>query len=194
MDPDQMSLFDPPAAGMPEGLAYAPELIAQDAERELVEHMRDLPFAPFEFQGFVGKRRTVSFGWQYRFDGSGLAEAEPIPDWLLPLRARAAAFAGLDAGSLVHALLIEYDAGAGLGWHRDRPVFGDVVGVSLLSEAPLRFRRRMGDKWERFTLKAAPRSAYLLQGAARSEWEHSLAPVTTLRYSATFRTLAARKG
>ena len=192
MDADQMSLFEAPAAGMPEGLAYAPELIGPDEERDLVERMRGLPFAPFEFQGFLGKRRTVSFGWQYRFDGSGLAEAEPIPDWLEPLRARAAALAALEPDSLVHALLIEYDVGAGLGWHRDRPVFGDVVGVSLLSEAPLRFRRRSGDKWERYTLRAAPRSAYLLRGAARTEWEHSLAPVATLRYSATFRTLRSR--
>jgi len=192
MDKDQIDLFGAPAAGLPKGLVYKPELIGAEAESELVARFAELPFAPFEFQGFLGKRRTVSFGMQYRFDGSGLAEAGPMPDWLLPLRARAAAFAGLDPDSLVHALLIEYDVGAGLGWHRDRPVFGDVVGISLLSEAPLRFRRRSGDKWQRFTLRAAPRSAYVLRGPARSEWEHSLAPVETLRYSATFRTLAAR--
>ena len=194
MTADQMSLFAAPAAGAPEGLLYEPELIGRDEERALLARMRELPFAPFEFQGFLGKRRTVSFGWQYRFDGSGLVEAEPMPDWLLPLRQRAAAFAGLPAGALAHALLIEYDEGAGLGWHRDRPVFGDVVGVSLLSEAPLRFRRRRGGKWERYTLPAAPRSAYLLRGPARSEWEHSLAPVAALRYSATFRTLAPQSG
>jgi alkylated DNA repair dioxygenase AlkB len=189
MNADQMSLFDAPAPAAPEGLAYAPELISAEEERALTARMAELAFAPFEFQGFFGKRRTVSFGWQYRFDGSGLAEAAPIPDWLLPLRVRAAAFAGLEPEALVHALLIEYDVGAGLGWHRDRPVFGDVVGVSLLSEAPLRFRRKTGGKWERHTLRAAPRSAYLLRGAARTEWEHSLAPVAALRYSATFRTL-----
>ena len=188
MDAPQLSLFQA-SLGMPEGLAYAPELIDAAEERALVERMRSLPFAPFQFHGFEGKRRTVSFGLQYRFDGSGLAEAAPIPDWLLPLRASAAAFAGLEPDALVHALLIEYDVGAGLGWHRDRPVFGDVVGVSLLSDAPLRFRRRVGDKWERHTLRAAPRSVYALRGAARTEWEHSLAPVATLRYSATFRTL-----
>jgi alkylated DNA repair dioxygenase AlkB len=185
---DQLALFGLPA-GAPEGLAYTPDLIDAAEESALVERFAALPFAPFEFHGFLGKRRTVSFGHQYRFDGSGLAEAEPIPDWLLPLRARAAAFAGLEPDALVHALLIEYAEGAGLGWHRDRPVFGDVIGVSLLSEAPLRFRRRAGDKWQRFTLQAGPRSAYCLRGAARAEWEHSLAPVAALRYSATFRTL-----
>ncbi|HYE29374.1 MAG TPA: alpha-ketoglutarate-dependent dioxygenase AlkB [Allosphingosinicella sp.] len=185
---DQFALFDVPT-GAPEGLAYTTELIDPGEERALIERFAALPFAPFEFHGFLGKRRTVSFGHQYRFDGSGLAEAEPTPDWLLPLRARAAAFAGLEPDALVHALLIEYGEGAGLGWHRDRPVFGDVIGVSLLSEAPVRFRRRLGDKWQRFTLQAAPRSAYCLRGAARTEWEHSLAPVAALRYSATFRTL-----
>ncbi|HYJ30286.1 MAG TPA: alpha-ketoglutarate-dependent dioxygenase AlkB [Allosphingosinicella sp.] len=185
----QSDLFDAPAPELPEGLVYRPDLIGAGEEAELVARFRALPFAPFEFQGFLGKRRTISFGMQYRFDGSGLAEAEPIPDWLEPLRARAAAFAGIQPAALVHALLIEYDVGAGLGWHRDRPVFGDVVGISLLSEAPLRFRRRSGEKWERHTLRAAARSAYLLRGAARTEWEHSLAPVASLRYSATFRTL-----
>jgi alkylated DNA repair dioxygenase AlkB len=192
MKPDQLSMFGAPAAAAaagPEGLAYRPDLISAEEESALVERFRALPFAPFEFQGFLGKRRTVSFGMQYRFDGSGLADAEAMPEWLLPLRAKAAAFAGLAADDLVHALLIEYDVGAGLGWHRDRPVFGDVVGVSLLSEAPLRFRRKQGAKWERHVLRAAPRSAYLLRGAARTEWEHSLAPVGALRYSATFRTL-----
>jgi alkylated DNA repair dioxygenase AlkB len=189
----QSDLFQPPQPRLPEGLVCREDLITAQEEAALVEQIGALPFEPFEFQGFLGKRRTVSFGLQYRFDGSGLAEAEPLPDWLLPLRARAAAFAGVQSDALVHALLIEYEAGAGLGWHRDRPVFGDVVGVSLLSQAPLRFRRRLGEKWERFTLPAPPRSAYLLSGPARSEWEHSLAPVPNLRYSATFRTLAHQR-
>jgi len=183
----QLSFLDP--AGAPEGLVYRPELVSAAEERALIERMSGLPFKPFEFQGFLGKRRTVSFGWSYRFDGSGLAPAEPLPDWLLPLRVRAAAFAGLVPDALEHALLIEYDGGAGLGWHRDRPVFGDVVGISLLAPAPLRFRRRQGAKWERFTLAVEPRSAYLLRGPARSEWEHSIPPMAALRYSVTFRTM-----
>lgn len=173
----------------PEGLTYAPDLISPAEEADLVVRLETLPFKPFEFQGFVGKRETVSFGWSYRFDGSGLAEAEPIPDWLLPIRSKAADFARLEPDTLEHALLIRYGESAGLGWHRDRPVFGDVIGISLLSPAPLRFRRRQGDKWQRFTLKAEPRSVYLLRGPARSEWEHSLAPVDALRYSITFRTM-----
>lgn len=189
MDSPQLSFLDAP--GLPEGLVYRPELVTTAEESALIERIAALPFKPFEFQGFVGKRRTVSFGWSYRFDGSGLGPAEPMPDWLLPLRERAAAFVGLAAAALEHALLIEYDEGAGLGWHRDRPVFGDVVGISLLAPAPLRFRRRQGDKWQRFTVEVEPRSAYLLRGPAREQWEHSIPPVAALRYSVTFRTLKA---
>ena len=186
----QLNLFGGGPA-LPEGLVYVPAFVGAGEERALVERIAGLPFRPFEFHGFTGNRRTVSFGLHYAFDGSGLREAEPVPDWLEPLRARAAALAGREADAFVHALVIEYAAGAGIGWHRDRPVFGDVVGISLLAPAPLRFRRRAGAGWERFTLAAEPRSAYLLRGAARHEWEHSIAPLETLRYSVTMRTLAS---
>jgi DNA oxidative demethylase len=180
-----------PPAGQPEGLTYRPDFLSAGEEAALIVRIAALPFKPFEFQGFLGKRETVSFGWSYRFDGSGLAEAPPIPDWLLPLRARAAAFAGLEPDAFEHALLIRYGEGAGLGWHRDRPVFGDVLGISLRAPAPLRFRLKEGEKWRRFTLAVAPRSIYLLRGPARDQWEHGIPPVETLRYSVTFRTLRA---
>jgi alkylated DNA repair dioxygenase AlkB len=189
MPEPQLSLFESGGAAGPEGLVYAADFIGSDEERALASRIADLPFKPFEFHGFTGNRRTVSFGLHYAFDGSGLREAEPIPLWLEPLRVRAAALAGRSPESFVHALVIEYAPGAGIGWHRDRPVFGDVVGISLLAPAPLRFRRRQGGGWERFTLTADPRSAYLLRGEARHEWEHSIPQLETLRYSVTFRTL-----
>lgn len=174
-------------AALPDGLTYHGAFLGAEEEAALVGQLAQLPFAPFQFHGFEGKRRTVSFGWQYRFDGSGLAEAEPMPDWLVAVRERAEAATG--AGPLVHALIIEYEAGAGIGWHRDRPDFGEVVGISLGAPAPLRFRRRQGAKWERFTLQAEPRSLYHLAGPARQEWEHSIVAVPALRYSITLRTL-----
>ena len=183
----QLSFLD--STEIPDGLAWRAGFLSAEEEAALIAHVEGLPFRPFEFQGFLGKRETVSFGWSYRFDGSGLAEAPPIPGWLLPLRERAAAFAGLAPEALEHALLIRYGPGAGLGWHRDRPVFDDVIGISLLSPAPLRFRRKAGAKWQRFTLAAEPRSIYLLRGPARSEWEHSIPPVETLRYSITLRSM-----
>ena len=186
----QLSLFENSPAEAPAGLVYAADFIGVEEEAALAGRIAGLPFKPFEFHGFTGNRRTISFGMHYAFDGSGLSEADPIPEWLQPLRARVAALAGLPAEAFVHALVIEYAPGAGIGWHRDRPVFGDVAGLSLLAPAPLRFRRRAGTKWERFTLTAEPRSAYLLRGEARHRWEHSIPQLETLRYSVTLRTLA----
>ena len=189
--PEQLDLLGP-APDLPQGLTYRAELLTKSEEAELVARIAALPFAPFQFHGFEGKRRTVSFGWQYRFDGSGLAEAEPMPDWLLVVREKAAAFAGLAADDLVHALIIEYSEGAGIGWHRDRPDFGEVIGISLKSEAPLRFRLKESGRWRRLTLAAAPRSAYHLAGPVREQWEHSILAVPALRYSITLRTLRPR--
>lgn len=176
---------------MPEGFGYRAEFISVAEERELAERVATLPFQAFEFQGFLGNRRVVSYGWRYVFDGSGLQEAEAMPDFLIPLRDRAEALGGLSGGALEHVLLTEYAPGAAIGWHRDRSVFGSVVGISLLAPARLRFRRKQDSKWERAAIAVEPRSAYLLTGGARAEWEHSIPAVESLRYSITFRTLAA---
>ena len=188
----QHDLFGEAPAGTPEGLVYRPDFLTADEQQALLVHLAELPFRPFEFQGFTGKRETMSFGWSYRFDGTGLTRADRLPDWLLPLRDKAAVFAGLAPDSIEQALIIRYGERAGLGWHRDRPVFGDVIGLSLLAPAPLRFRLKEGAKWRRFTVEAEPRSIYLLRGPAREHWEHSIPPVETPRYSITFRTLRAR--
>jgi len=177
---------------LPEGMKYQANFLAAEEERTLLLDVENLPFKEFEFHGFVGKRRTVSYGWQYDFNGGGLKNATAIPAFLHPLRERAAAFAGLSPAALEHALLIEYAPGAGIGWHRDRPQFGDVIGVSLLASCTFRLRRKHGATWQRHSLVAAPRSAYLLRGASRTQWEHSIPPLATLRYSITFRTLRDR--
>ena len=178
----------PPAA--PEGLAYLAGLISPAEERALVGQIAGLPFRPFEFHGYLGKRRVVYFGRRYDFDGRGLGEAAPVPEFLAPLRAAAAGFAGLAPEAFPHALVTEYAPGAGIGWHRDRPEFGDVVGVSLLAPCLFRLRRRRGPKaFERFAFTAEPRSAYVLRGPARTDWQHSIPEVDELRYSVTFRTV-----
>lgn len=171
-------------------MRYAPDVISSDDEQMLATELARLPFREFEFHGFLGRRRTVSFGWRYDFNGGGLQQAGELPDFLLAVRERAAAFAGLDPAALVHALIIEYAPGAGIGWHHDRPAFDDVIGVSLLSPCTFRLRRRHDSGWERHSLAAQPRSAYLLRGPSRTEWEHSIPPLATLRYSITFRSLA----
>ncbi len=178
------------APNLPEGFRYRPDLIGPDEEAALVARVGELPFREFEFHGYTGKRRTVSFGWHYDFAGRQLRKADDIPDFLLPLRRTAAAFAGLESEALQHVLVTEYGVGAGIGWHRDKAVFGEVVGVSLLSPCVFRMRRAVSEKkWERVNLVAEPRSAYLLSGPAREVWEHSIPPVEALRYSITFRDL-----
>jgi DNA oxidative demethylase len=179
----QRALFDL----APPGLSYRADFISTAEEAALLNHIRALPFTPFAFQGWFGKRETVSFGWRYDFNDSRVHEAPPIPDFLLPLRERAAAFATEAPEIFEQALVIQYGAGAGIGWHRDRSVFDKVVGVSLASHCVLRFRRRQGHKFQRFSLDAPPRSAYLLTQEIRHEWEHSIAAVEALRYSITFR-------
>lgn len=185
----QPDLFEQPGA-LPEGMRYAAALISPAEEQALLAELPRLPFREFQFHVFLGKRRTVSFGWRYDFNGGGLQQAGEMPAFLLPVRERAAALAGLDPSALEHALLIEYAPGAGIGWHRDRPAFDDVIGVSLLSGCTFRLRRKVGGAWERRALVAEPRSAYLLRGASRTEWEHSIPPLATLRYSITFRSMA----
>lgn len=173
-------------------MRYVAELISRDEEQVLLKEMAVLPFKEFEFHGFLGKRRTVSFGWAYDFNGGGLKKAGDIPAFLLPVRERAAAFAGLAPSCLEHALLLEYGPGAAIGWHRDRPQFGDVIGISLLGPCTFRLRRKAGAGWLRRSIVAEPRSAYLLHGPSRRDWEHSIPPLQALRYSITFRSLLRR--
>lgn len=180
-------LFDTPLI---EGLRYEEAVISEAEERELIARLGDLDLAPFRFHGFVGNRRTRTFGWRYDFEDSSFAPTEPIPDWLRPLRERAAKFAELEPNDFVHVLLARYDPGAGIGWHRDRDVFDEVVGISLNTPATLRFRKRTDSGFARAKIEVAPRSAYLLSGEARHDWEHRITPGEELRFSITFRTFS----
>jgi alkylated DNA repair dioxygenase AlkB len=177
---------------LPEGFSYAASLLDEAEEQALLAEIRSLPFRDFEFHGFVGKRRVVSFGWRYDFNGGGLSKSEDMPSFLLPVREQAAAFAKIAPQDLQQVLVAEYGAGAAIGWHRDRSVFGDVVGISLLSSCTFRLRRKEEARWQRANLTVEPRSIYLLRGPSRTEWEHSIPAVRTLRYSITFRNVLDR--
>jgi len=172
------------------GLRYGENIISDADERFLVERLQELELAPFRFHGWFGNRKTHSFGWRYDFEDASFTRTDPPPPWLEALFEKVAAFAGLRPDDFVHVLLARYDPGAGIGWHRDRDVFEQVVGVSLNSSATLRFRQRAGSGFRRAKLEVEPRSAYLLSGESRWDWEHSIVPGERLRFSITFRTMS----
>jgi alkylated DNA repair dioxygenase AlkB len=186
--PETLDLFPSDFAGPP-GLRYEAEFITPAEEAVLIGHISALPLQPFQFGAYEGKRRVLSFGWRYDYGERKLKQAEAIPAWLTPFIARIEAFAGAGGGPIGQVLCTEYEKGVGIGWHRDKPHFDDVFGLSLASACKFRFRRQAGKSWERFTLDAEPRSLYAMTGEARSRWEHSIPPVETARYSVTFRTM-----
>lgn len=171
------------------GLRQQDDFITADEERALMTGIDRAGLTPFLFQRWTGKRLTKSFGWSYDFQTGVFAPTEPIPEWVTPLKARAARFAGLAPDDLELLLLIRYDPGAGIGWHRDRPAFEHVIGVSLGEPATMRFRRRMEAGFRRANAPLLPRSIYHLSGEARHDWEHSIIPMEALRWSLTFRSL-----
>jgi len=185
-----LDLFDAPS--LP-GLAFASDIVTEEEERALVAAIDATALLPFRFQGWIGKRLTSSFGWHYDFEDGKIARAPDIPEWLLEVRARIAAFAMLDPNVLIQALLTRYDPGAGIGWHRDRPIYEHVLGLSLGAPAEMRFRRRRGKRdFERFSAPLAPRGACHMAGPARYEWEHSIAELDRTRWSITFRSASEK--
>ncbi len=183
-------LFDTPVIP---GVASTPNLVSGQEERALIDHIDASALSPFRFQGWTGKRLTASFGWSYDFETQHTARADPIPAWLLPIRARMAAFAQLEAASFIQALIIRYDPGAGIGWHRDRPIYEHILGLSLGARADMRFRRRRADgKFDRASVPLEPRSAYHLSGEARHDWEHSIVAMDKPRWSVTFRSASGK--
>lgn len=180
-------LFDEPLIA---GLKYEEEVITRAEEQRLLDQLQRLQLEPFRFHGWRGNRKTLSLGWRYDFDDASFTRTDPIPHWLDAVRESAARFAGIGPEDFAHALLARYDPGAGIGWHRDRDVFDNVVGISLYSPATLRFRKRTSNGFSRASLTIAPRSAYLLSGQSRWNWEHSIVPGDQLRFSITFRTLS----
>lgn len=173
---------------LPEGFLYQPEFLSFEEHDQLLDIFHTLPFRAFDFRGYIARRRVLEYGWEYDFSKRQPRSTQPIPDFLLPLRERAAQFAGEDAQELVEAIIIEYQPGAPIGWHRDAPQFGSVVGVSLGSSCRMRFKPYKGEGRISSAI-LEPRSIYLLRGPARWKFQHSIPAVEKLRYSITFRTL-----
>lgn len=185
----QLSFLPEGTTPAPPGLALAIEAIPPETETALADRIDALPLEPFRFGQWTGKRLTCSFGSGYDYARGRVLEAPPMSEWLLPVRRRLAEAFGRDADGFVQALAIRYDPGAGIGWHRDRPQYGEIIGLSLSHPAVLRLRRRVGTGFERRSIELPPRSAYLLAGEVRDGWEHSIAPIEATRRSITFRTM-----
>ena len=196
----QPSLFT--GADVPPGFAYRPDIVTADEEAALVAALARIELANVEMRGGVARRRTAHYGWTYGYTARQTSPGAPIPDFLLPLRERAAGWAEVDPDDLAEALVTEYPPGAPIGWHRDAPMFDVIVGISLGAACRMKFRPYVSPKDlggagrapRRATheIALAPRSAYLMRGAARRDFEHHIPPVAALRYSITFRTLMRR--
>ncbi len=191
MSDHQPSRRLPAATERPEGLLYRTDFLSREEERSLVSELETWEFSEVRMRGRAARRTVVHFGYRYGYESWDLVPTDPLPTNLEWLRDRAAALAGIEAVDVAETLVTRYPPGAGIGWHRDAPLFGSrVVGVSLLSACPMRFQRRIGPERQVFTLELDPCSAYVLTGAARWSWQHSIPATKGLRYSVTFRTLA----
>ncbi len=182
-----------PSTEPPAGWHYRPDFITAAEETELLTRLVNVSWGEVRMHGVVAKRDVAHFGWDYGYESWALTPAPPLPQWLEPLRARAAALVSVPPDAFAEILITRYPPGASIGWHRDAPMFGPVVvGVSLGAPCVMRFRR--GPVGERMVHQATlePRSAYVLAGEARRSWQHSTRAVSDTRHSITFRTVLGR--
>jgi alkylated DNA repair dioxygenase AlkB len=174
---------------MPPGFRYQPEFLSTSEEAELLAHIEQTEWTEVRMHGVIAKRRVAHFGLRYTYEGRQAEQGPPIPEYLLGVRARLAAWAEVREQDLVEALVTEYAPGAPIGWHLDAPMFGIVVAVSLAGAVRMRFRRVQDPSGPKMEIVLEPRSAYLLAGSARWQWQHHIPPVKELRYAVTFRTV-----
>ncbi len=180
------------APSRPDGFGYERAFLSHAEEEGLLATIASLPLRESQYRQYTAKRRTVSYGASYDFSTNVLSPAPPVPDVLLPLRERVAAWTQIPATDFVYALATEYRPGTQLGWHRDVPNFGAVVGISLAGVARMRFRpwpyEPSAARARGFVVDLQPRSIYTLQREIRWRWQHAISPTKELRYSITFRT------
>ena len=192
-----LNLFEV-TAKVPDGFIYRQNFISEVEEQELIREIRSIQLPSFQYYQFTGKRRLASFGWQYEFGKNEITRAPDMPAFLLPLRTRAGKLFDIDPNRFSQSSIIEYSTGSPIGWHRDIAHFGVVVGISLGAACRMRFRKyhrnraKNSKRDEILSIELQPRSIYLMSGASRELWQHSIPPVKALRYSIMMRTLRAQ--
>ena len=175
---------------IPDGLMYQEDFISDGEEQQLVSLVSSIEFRAVVMRGQAARRTVRHFGLEYDYESGELVPADPLPDAMLWLRDRCAALMERDSADLVQILVSRYPPGAGIGWHRDAPMFGSrIAGVSLLAPCRMRFQRTVQGVRSLAELELVPRSAYVLTGKARWSWQHSIPATKALRYSITFRTV-----
>ena len=174
----------------PQGFRYIADFLTEAEEAGLLALVARLPFRDIRMRGQLARRRAAHFGWIYGYESGRIERGPAIPTFLEPLRARAAVLIGVEPGALGEVLVTDYPPGAGIGWHQDAPMFGEVVGVSLLGACRMAFAaERTTARRPAAVVALAPRSAYVLDGPARWAFRHRIPPGTSARYSITLRTL-----
>jgi alkylated DNA repair dioxygenase AlkB len=171
---------------IPKGFEYRRDFLSVPEEEELIQAISTLEFHDFKFQGYLAKRKIISYGYHYSFESFKLSRSEPIPDFLSAIRQKAADWIQCGPEDFAEALITQYPAGSSIGWHKDVAPFEKIVGISLRGFCKMKLRNEFK---QTFVVPLEERSAYLLAGEAREKWEHHIPLIKTLRYSITFRTL-----
>lgn len=192
----QQSLFkESVSPSLPAGFSFWPDFISLAEERELKEAISKIEFSEIEMHGVVARRRAAHFGLRYSYASKKISEGPPIPDFLLPARARFAEKLGIAPEGFPQALINEYTAGSAIGWHIDGPVYEIIAGFSIVGDCTFKLRplaenkKESDEKQKGISFLQPARSAYVMSGDVRWHWQHSIPPTKALRYSVTFRTL-----
>ncbi|WP_207422151.1 alpha-ketoglutarate-dependent dioxygenase AlkB [Desertivirga brevis] len=176
----------------PSGFRYVPNFISKEEEDTLLSLVSALELHTFKFQGYKAKRKVVSYGCDWSFETRTLSKGKNIPADFNGIIEKVASFIPLDSKEIEELLVTEYPDGSVINWHRDAPPFDIIAGISLLTDCKFRFRPYEKSEQTRSSIISIPlqrRSLYIIEGEARIDWEHSIAPVTTKRFSITLRTL-----
>jgi alkylated DNA repair dioxygenase AlkB len=171
---------------LPPGLKLAYDFVTYDEEKALIALIEaaGMPYIDYD----PGNRRCEhTYGWEYDYPNERILPGARLPDCFLPIRDRAAAFADIEPQTIIQCLLLRYDPGSLIQPHCDKPVWKNVIGMSLGAATTMVFVKEASGMRETIAVELPPRSIYLQTGEARYVWQHSLPVVEETRWGITFR-------